>query len=244
MRFNEFKIREAVPPPPEKMSDLPSVGTGTAGHAVVAVASTVVAHDFIKSILKRSIPKLMKDLVGPSGQYLLVWDFITFAFFPANRDAVIKKWKDQDWPGLVLEWLTLRGVGSMLGGTIAKINWVTILAAMVIDISRNIYNDAFEHGTPKELEGLITGDDPWLKGRLEDATLKNNAVVGARISFMSKKIYEIIKEEVGNSIDDMRSAVANRITGKQGAANARNAVRTIDTPGNPSPTLHPERYPK
>lgn len=245
MRFQEFKLREdSKPLAPPDANNMPSVGTGPGGQAVVAVASAVVARDFIKSILKRAIPQLIKDLVGPNGQYLLVWDFITYAFFPDNRDQVIKKWKDQDWPGLVLEWLTLRGVGGMLGKTVSKVNWVTILAAMVVDIARNIYNDAFEHGTPKQLEGLIEGDDPWLKGRLEDAALKNKAVVGARIKFLSKTIYEIAKEEISNSIADMRSTVANRITGKQGAANARNAISTIDTPGNPSPVLHPELYPK
>jgi hypothetical protein len=36
----------------------------------------------------------------------------------------------------------------------------------------------------------------------------------------------------------------SRLTKAQGAANARNAIRNFDTPGNPSPTLHPELYPQ
>jgi hypothetical protein len=36
----------------------------------------------------------------------------------------------------------------------------------------------------------------------------------------------------------------SRLTKAQGAANARNAIRNFDTPGNPSPALHPELYPQ
>jgi hypothetical protein len=59
------------------------------------------------------------------------------------------------------------------------------------------------------------------------------------------------KELIGEIIDDIRSSIlsvlpkdSDKITGKQGAVNARNAIRDIDTSGNPSPYLHPERYPK
>jgi hypothetical protein len=59
------------------------------------------------------------------------------------------------------------------------------------------------------------------------------------------------KELIGEIIDDIKSSIlsalpkdSDKITGKQGAANARDALRNMDTPNNPSPALHPERYPK
>ena len=58
------------------------------------------------------------------------------------------------------------------------------------------------------------------------------------------------KELIGEILDDIKSSIlsvlpkdSDRITGKQGAANARDALRNMDTPNNPSPALHPERYP-
>jgi hypothetical protein len=55
---------------------------------------------------------------------------------------------------------------------------------------------------------------------------------------------EMTLEDLKQSIDDALPDSKNRITGKQGADNARKAVRDFDTPNNPSPYLHPERYPK
>jgi hypothetical protein len=57
------------------------------------------------------------------------------------------------------------------------------------------------------------------------------------------KMISSILDEIANSIVSTLPKATN-ITGAQGAANARNAIRDIDTSGNPSPYLHPERYPK
>jgi hypothetical protein len=53
------------------------------------------------------------------------------------------------------------------------------------------------------------------------------------------KISDVLDNVVWGSDDD-----SEPITGKQGQQNQRNAVRNFDTPGNPSPALHPELYPK
>jgi hypothetical protein len=53
-----------------------------------------------------------------------------------------------------------------------------------------------------------------------------------------------ILDDIAKSIMSVLPKDSDKITGRQGAANARNAIRDIDTSGNPSPYLHPERYPK
>jgi hypothetical protein len=59
-------------------------------------------------------------------------------------------------------------------------------------------------------------------------------------------LIESIINEIKDGIMSMLQSdeMVNKLSGKQGAANARNAVRNMDTAGNPSPALHPERYPK
>ena len=53
-----------------------------------------------------------------------------------------------------------------------------------------------------------------------------------------------VLNDMANDIVSMLPKDTAKISGAQGAANARNAIRDIDTSGNPSPYLHPERYPK
>ena len=59
---------------------------------------------------------------------------------------------------------------------------------------------------------------------------------------------EMWLDMIGAVLDDLKTsilgALPEKITGKQGADNARKAIRDFDTPNNPSPNLHPERYPK
>ena len=53
-----------------------------------------------------------------------------------------------------------------------------------------------------------------------------------------------ILNQMAEDIVSMLPKDTARITGAQGAANARNALKNSNTAGNPSPALHPERYPK
>jgi len=51
-------------------------------------------------------------------------------------------------------------------------------------------------------------------------------------------------EKLDKALDDMPDEPEFiSISGKQAARNQRDALRKFDTPGNPSPYLHPERYP-
>jgi hypothetical protein len=50
-------------------------------------------------------------------------------------------------------------------------------------------------------------------------------------------------EKLDKAIDDLPDNPSNGISGKQAARNQRDAIRKFDTPNNPSPFLHPERYP-
>jgi hypothetical protein len=57
-----------------------------------------------------------------------------------------------------------------------------------------------------------------------------------RVSELAEKIEQELKEGLSQN--------QSRLTGKQAAANRRSAIRNMDTPGNPSPALHPELYPQ
>ena len=53
-----------------------------------------------------------------------------------------------------------------------------------------------------------------------------------------------ILNQMAEDIVSMLPKDTAKISGAQGAANARNALKNSNTAGNPSPALHPERYPK
>jgi hypothetical protein len=57
-----------------------------------------------------------------------------------------------------------------------------------------------------------------------------------RVSELAEKIEQELKEGLTQN--------QSRLTGKQAAANRRSAIRNMDTPGNPSPALHPELFPQ
>ena len=50
-------------------------------------------------------------------------------------------------------------------------------------------------------------------------------------------------EKLDKALDDIPDNPRPAFPGKQAARNQRDALRKFDTPGNPSPYLHPERYP-
>jgi len=94
----------------------------------------------------------------------------------------------------------------------------------------------------------------WASGVALTALLPGlGTVAGAVVGFIAGGAYGYFALEIaGDSVasltefivKELRPIKQPKLTGKQGAANARSALRNMDTPGNPSPYLHPELYPQ
>lgn len=99
----------------------------------------------------------------------------------------------------------------------------TAIPATAYQAAREVYSDYYteEGGRKVTVEADAVQDPEGTK---------------QRVDFLYNKIYTELKAKFDTG--------SIRLTGAQGAANARNALRNMDTPGNPSPALHPELYPQ
>jgi hypothetical protein len=106
------------------------------------------------------------------------------------------------------------GVGSL----------ATAIPATAYQAARDLYGEYYVYegsGKPAVFEYDMAADPEGTKKRVADLAAK-------------------IEQELKVGLTQNQS----RLTKAQGAANARNAIRNFDTPGNPSPALHPELYPQ
>ena len=131
------------------------------------------AVNIVLPAFERAARKTTKFIIG--GPWQLVFDIIMFTFFPSTRESIERHWREKDWVGLAIDFFTLRG------------NLVTIASAIIIELVRNTYDELFLEGTPAEL-GQIPGDDPQVRGHLEQATRTNPAVVGARLQYVGRLV--------------------------------------------------------
>lgn len=113
------------------------------------------------------------------------------------------------------------GAGLELAGGLGSV--ATAIPATSYQAAREMYSDYYT-------------DEGGRKVIVETDAVQDPEGTKQRIAFLYNKIYTELKAKFTEG--------SQRLTGAQGAANARNAVRTMDTPGNPSPALHPELYPQ
>jgi hypothetical protein len=113
------------------------------------------------------------------------------------------------------------GAGLELAGGLGSI--ATAIPATSYQAAREIYSDYYT-------------DEGGRKVIVETDAVQDPEGTKQRIAFLYNKIYTELKAKFTEG--------STRLTGAQGAANARNALRNMDTPGNPSPALHPELYPQ
>ena len=113
------------------------------------------------------------------------------------------------------------GAGLEVVGGVGSL--ATAIPATAYQAVRDLYGEYYEYdsGDPAIIEYDMANDP--------DGTQK-------RISELAAKIEQQLKEGLTQN--------QGRLTKSQGAANQRKAIRNFDTPGNPSPYLHPELYPQ
>ena len=99
----------------------------------------------------------------------------------------------------------------------------TAIPATAYQAARDLYGEYYEYdsGKPAVFEYDMAADPEGTQQRV-------------------RELAQHIEQELKAGLTQNQS----RLTKAQGAANARNALRNFDTPGNPSPALHPELYPQ
>jgi len=113
------------------------------------------------------------------------------------------------------------GAGLEVVGGVGSL--ATAIPATAYQAARDLYGEYYEYdsGKPAILEYDMANDPEGTQ---------------QRVSELAQKIEQDLKDGLTRN--------QGRLTGKQAAANQRSAIRNIDTPGNPSPALHPELYPQ
>jgi hypothetical protein len=96
--------------------------------------------------------------------------------------------------------------------------------------------------------GIIDAISRWNKGDKTGAVIATLSTIGYLVPMQPAGMMVATGFDLLNYLRDHPEIVNDigskeKITRAMAAANQRSAIRNIDTPANPSPYLHPERYP-
>lgn len=235
MRFKEFKITEDDSLSTTAAKTVGVIGAGaTATH--IAGKYSILPLEIVKRAWGRVPEKLGKAILsnwGIGGNGQLVYDVLLFTVFPSMREQIFKHWRELNWVEMALDYFTLRG------------SWWTIAAAMIAQLASMLYDEIFEDGGiksgvayehpnyPGTYVSNLIGDDPTVKGSLYALALKGEyerGIIGIRVKAIHERLLAEIKSDA--------------VSGKEAAQNMRNALTGMDTPNNPDPRKHPEKYPQ
>jgi hypothetical protein len=114
------------------------------------------------------------------------------------------------------------GAGLEVVGGVGSL--ATAIPATAYQAARDLYGEYYvyeETGKPAVFEYDMAADPEGTKKRVAD-------------------LAAVIEQQLKEGLTQNQG----RLTKSQGAANQRKAIRNFDTPGNPSPYLHPELYPQ
>jgi hypothetical protein len=183
----------------------------------------------VRQLVMAQLPKYAKKSIPIAG-----WAFMLY-------DLYVRVVEEKDYKGAMMSLGvdSLAAVAAVFTGGMAgfAVQMVGISALLTRDLYGKIYcldpktrqpmlcTPGKEHNTALQLE-----DDkfPGYEQRREEF----------------QALIKDILDDIANSILSVLPKDTAKISGAAGAANARNALRNSNTAGNPSPALHPERYPK
>jgi hypothetical protein len=183
----------------------------------------------VRQLVMQQLPKYAKKSIPIAG-----WAFMLY-------DLYVRVVEEKDYKGAMMSLGvdSLAAVAAVFTGGMAgfAVQMVGISALLTRDLYGKIYcldpktrqpmlcTPGNEHNTALQLE-----DDkfPGYEQRREEF----------------QALIKDILDDIANSILSVLPKDTAKISGAQGAANARNALKNSNTAGNPSPALHPERYPK
>jgi hypothetical protein len=187
------------------------------------------SREAVRRLVMAQLPRYAKKAIPIAG-----WAYMLY-------DLYVRVVEEQDYKGAMMSIGvdSLAAVASVFTGGMA--GFAVQMAGVTALLTRDLYGKVYCLDPKTRQPMLCTpGNEHNIALQLEDDNLPGYQQRQADF-----------KELIGEIIDDIKSSIlsalpkdSDKITGKQGAANARDALRNMDTPNNPSPALHPERYPK
>jgi hypothetical protein len=187
------------------------------------------SREAVRRLVMAQLPRYAKKAIPIAG-----WAYMLY-------DLYVRVVEEQDYKGAMMSLGvdSLAAVASVFTGGMA--GFAVQMAGVTALLTRDLYGKVYCLDPKTRQPMLCTpGNEHNIPLQLEDDNLPGYQQRQADF-----------KELIGEIIDDIKSSIlsalpkdSDKITGKQGAANARDALRNMDTPNNPSPALHPERYPK
>ena len=195
------------------------------------------SREHVKALVLAQLPKYAKKSIPIFG-----WAYMLY-------DLYVRVVLEKDYKGAMMS-LAVDGAtiaaqagGTVIGGPVAgAVSGITTQFAGIAGlVARDTYGQHFCLD-PKTQQPIacIPGNHNNIPLQWEDDNLDG-------YKDRREEWLKMVTDALNVIADDIMSMLpkgSDRITGQQGAANARDALRNYSTAGNPSPYLHPDRYPK
>ena len=196
------------------------------------------SREAVRRLVMQQLPRYAKKSIPIAGWAYMFYDLYV-------------RLKEEDYKGAMMSLgvdgatIAAQGGATILAGpvvgTIAGIT--TQLSGIVALVTRDLYGKVYCLDPKTRQPMLCTpGNEHNTALQWEDDNLPGYQQRRQEFQDLIESIINEIKDSIMSMLQS--DEMVNKLSGKQGAANARNALRNMDTAGNPSPALHPERYPK
>jgi hypothetical protein len=184
---------------------------------------------YVRQLVMAQLPRYAKKSIPIAG-----WAFMLY-------DLYVRVVEEKDYKGAMMSLGvdSLAAVAAVFTGGMA--GFAVQMAGITGLLARDLYGKQFCLD-PKTRQPMlcVPGDKHNIPLQWEDDNLPGYQ---QRREEWLKLIGEILNEIKSSTLSVLPKDTA-KISGAQGAANARNALRNMNTAGNPSPALQPDRYPK
>jgi hypothetical protein len=183
----------------------------------------------VKASVLAQLPRYAKKSIPIFG-----WAYMLY-------DLYVRVVEEKDYKGAMMSLGvdSLAAVAAVFTGGVG--GFLVQIAGVAALVARDTYGQHFcldpKTGQPMK---CITGNKNNIPLQWEDDNLPGYKERHAEYLEMVTSILNQMAEDIVSMLPKDTA----KISGAQGAANARNALKNSNTAGNPSPALHPERYPK
>jgi len=187
------------------------------------------SREAVRQLVMAQLPKYAKKSIPIAG-----WAFMLY-------DLYVRVVEEKDYKGAMMSLGvdTVAAVAAVFTGGMG--GFALQMAGVTALLTRDLYGKVYCLD-PKTRQPMlcVPGKEHNIALQLEDD--KFEGYEQRREDF--QKLITDVLDDIKSSILSALPQSSDRISGKQGAANARDALKNMNTAGNPSPTLQPDRYPK
>ena len=184
---------------------------------------------YVRQLVMAQLPKYAKKSIPIAG-----WAFMLY-------DLYVRVVEEKDYKGAMMSLGvdTVAAVAAVFTGGMG--GFAVQMAGVTALLTRDLYGKVYCLD-PKTRQPMlcVPGKEHNIALQLEDD--KFEGYEQRREDF--QKLITDVLDDIKSSILSALPQGSDRISGRQGAANARDALKNMNTAGNPSPTLQPDRYPK